>query len=149
MTSVACYLIQLPHKLITAWLPRLWIKLWAPPTVELALCQNWLSEKWSGMGSGQRGLGTCSHLMPWWHRVPLRSKPQAPSFLLVPQWKRVNRRDNCSQVIRSEPLVVSGGEQEAGSIYISSQTGTEQRELTDLWDKSWQCNPWVDSALSQ
>lgn len=51
------------------------------------------------------GLRTCSHLMPWQRCVPLRTKPQALSFLLPLQWQRVNRRDNCSQGITSAPLL--------------------------------------------
>lgn len=37
-------------------------------------------------GGGWNRLGACSHLMPWQHCVPLRTKPQALSFLLPLQW---------------------------------------------------------------
>lgn len=90
--------------------------------------------KWrveEGVG-GWRGLGTCSHLMPWQHCVPLTTKPQALSFLLPLQWSRVNGRDNCSQGIRSKPLLVQveqrgASEQEAGTIYISSPTMVQNK----------------------
>lgn len=75
-----------------------------------------------GGGGGQNTLGAGSHLMPWQLCVPLRTKPQALSFLLPLHWQRVNRRDNCSQGIWSTCLLEeveqrSATKQEAGSIW--------------------------------
>lgn len=39
----------------------------------------------------------------------------------------MNRRIDCSQVMRSESVVVSGGEREAGTIYISPQITAENK----------------------
>lgn len=51
-------------ELIAAPLPHLWIKPWAPPTVELALCQNWLSKEWSFLGRGRWAEEACYVLSP-------------------------------------------------------------------------------------
>lgn len=76
----------------------------------------------AGWGEESGGLGTCSHLMPWQRCVPLRTKPQALSFLLPLQWQRVNRRDNCSQGITSAPRggATKESKQEAGTIRTAS-----------------------------
>lgn len=139
-------------ELITAWLPHLWIKLCAPPTVELALCQNWLSEEWRWRWEG--GLSTRSHLMPWQHRVPLRNQTSGSVFPASTAEIESERQRQLFSGHQIWAFVSGGGTKETkwtGSriyLLIVTYCGTEQRELPDLWDKSWQWNPWVDSALS-
>lgn len=112
-----------PSGLITTPVPHLWIKLFVPPTVRLALCQNWLSEeRWA---EGPRyTLSPDALTAPRPTKNPTSGSVFPTSSTMI---ESEEERHNCSQGIWSTPLLVEGeqrsaSEQEAATICISSPT---------------------------